>query len=214
MKKLLLVVFTACMPLLSFAANETYLQKMEETLEKLHQCNSVEDFQQVANTFKTIASVEKKEWLPLYYEAQCYIQMSFADRTGAGTKDAYLDQAWHSLEKVRKLVPDEAELYALQAFYHTGRLVINPAERAMNTAPLISQSIGKALQLDPGNPRALLIQLTNEMGTAQFFGQDTSPMCKQAQTLLETWDSHTPDSPIHPSWGKGQVEDIVKNCGE
>jgi len=193
-------------------ANEKYLQKMGETLEKLNKSSSIEEMQEVANTFRNIANVEKEEWLPLYYEAQCYILMSFMDRSGA--KDTYLDQAETYIEKMLELVPEEAEAYVLQAFYHTGRLVVNPPERAMSTGPLVSQSLGKALSIDQGNPRALVIKLSNEIGTAQYFGTDTAPMCKQAQDLLANWDSHELRSPIHPAWGKDQVEEIVRNCDQ
>jgi len=212
MKKLVLIISVIALAASPLLANEKYYQKMGETLNMFSKCSSIEEFQEVANTFANIAKVETEEWLPLYYEAQCYILMSFTDKTGAGAKDSYLDQAESSIIKMIELAPEEAEVYALQAFYHTGRLVINPAERAMTTAPLVSQSLGKALSLDADNPRALYLRLTNEMGTASYFGQDTAPMCEQARTLLENWDSHTPESAIHPAWGKEQVEEIVKNC--
>jgi len=199
MKKISLILIALCIVGSTTLANEKYLQKMGETLQKFKTANSIEELQKVANTFVTIARAETGEWLPLYYEAHCYIQMSFMDRSGS--RDRYLDQAETSINKLMELVPEEAEVYALQAFYHTGRLVINPAERAMTTAPLVSQSLGKALSLDPDNPRALFIKLSNEMGTAQYFGQDTAPLCEQARNLLENWDSHVPPSPIHPSWG-------------
>jgi len=60
----------------------------------------------------------------------------------------------------------------------------------------------------------LVIKLSNEIGTAQYFGTDTAPMCKQAQDLLANWDSHELRSPIHPAWGKDQVEEIVRNCDQ
>lgn len=212
MKKLTLFIVAFCFALSSSMANEKYIQKMGETLEKLNKSSNIEEMQEVANTFRNIANVEKEEWLPLYYEAQCYILMSFMDRSGA--KDTYLDQAETYIEKMLEQVPEEAEAYVLQAFYHTGRLVVNPPERAMSTGPLVSQSLGKALSLDPGNPRALFIKLSNEIGTAQYFGTDTAPLCKQAQELLANWDSHELRSPIHPAWGKDQVEEIVRNCDQ
>jgi len=212
MKRVILIISVVCIAATSLMANEKYFQKMGETLEKFNKCNSMEDFQDVANTFRNIANVEKEEWLPLYYQAHCYILMSFMDRTGTQAKDAYLDQAETSIVKMLELAPEESEAYALKAFYHTGRLVVNPAERAMTTAPLVSQSLGKALSFDPGNPRAMYIKLSNEIGTAQYFGTDTAPMCASAQELLENWGSHSPKSPIHPSWGKNLVEEIVSSC--
>ena len=213
MKKAILVISTVCITLTAMGANEKYEQKMGETLAGFNTSQTIEEFQGLANKFSTIAKKETTEWLPLYYEAQCYILMSFMDNSGTA-KDAWLDQAESSIEKMLELVPQESEAIALKAFYHTGRLVVNPPQRAQTTAPLIDAAIGKALSLDPGNPRAKFMRLSNDMGTARFFGSDTTPYCEDARDLQETWDSYQVKSAIHPSWGKDQVEEIVKACGE
>ncbi|MEN8226867.1 MAG: hypothetical protein ABFS38_01840 [Bacteroidota bacterium] len=213
MKRAILIISAAIIASTLMGANEKYTQKMGETITQFSTCRSIEDFQNLANKFRIIANVETEEWLPLYYEAQCYITMSFMDRSGAEGKDAYLDQANTSIEKMLELAPDESEVYALQAFYYTGRLVVNPPERAQTTAPMVSVAIGKSLGLNPNNPRAKYIRLSNEIGTARFFGSDTTPYCKSARELLDQWDSYQVKSAIHPAWGKDQVEEIVNDCG-
>lgn len=214
MKKAILVFGTICITLTTMGANEKYYQKMGEALNDFNTCSSIEGYQEVANNFRTIANKETTEWLPLYYETHCYILMSFMENSGAIKKDAWLDQAENSLEKMLELAPLESEAYALKAFYHTGRLVVNPPQRAQTTSPIIDAAIGKSLGLDPGNPRAKFMRLSNDMGTARFFGSDLTPYCKDASELLEHWDSYEVKSAIHPSWGKDQVEEIVKGCGE
>ena len=214
MKKAILVFATICITLSAVNANEKYYQKMGEALTGFNTCSTLEGYQELANNFRTIAQKESAEWLPLYYETQCYILMSFMENSGAIAKDALLDQAEASLEKMLVMAPQESEAYAMKSFYHTGRLVVNPPQRAQNTTPLIEAAIGKSLALDPGNPRAKFMRLSNEMGTARFFGSDLGPFCKDASELLEQWDSYEVKSPIHPSWGKNQVEEIVKDCAE
>lgn len=214
MKKAILVFSTVCITLSAMCANEKYYQKMGEALTGFSTCSTIEGYQELANNFKTIAQKETAEWLPLYYETQCYILMSFMENSGGTAKDAWLDQAKGSLEKMLVLAPGESEAYAMKAFYHTGRLVVNPPQRAQTTAPLIEAAIGKSLGLDPENPRAKFMRLSNEMGTARFFGSDLTPFCKDAHELLDQWDSYEVKSAIHPSWGKGQVEEIVQDCGE
>lgn len=214
MKKGILLTALLGLVVMLQAANPNYYQKMGETLAKFGACQSVSDYQNVANQFGIIANVEKEEWLPLYYEAQCYILMSFMEKSGAQKKDEYLDAANVYLEKMLTMVPQEAEVLSLQALYYTARLVVNPQERGQKFGQLSAQTVGKALALDPNNPRAQYIQLSNQMGTAQFFGQDTKPFCQKAINLLENWDSYPSKSPIHPSWGKGQVEQIVSQCKE
>jgi hypothetical protein len=52
------------------------------------------------------------------------------------------------------------------------------------------------------------------MGTASYFGEDIAPYCEQAAELLQDWDAYELKSPIHPNWGKSDVEGIVRSCGE
>ncbi|MCK5137739.1 MAG: hypothetical protein KAR19_18280 [Bacteroidales bacterium] len=214
MKKAILIICAVSMAGTLLGANEKYYQKMGETLGQFNSCTTIDDFQALANTFRNIANMETEEWLPLYYEAQCYILMSFMDNSGAQAKDSYLDQANASLEKTLEMAPGESEVYALQALYYTGRLVVNPPARSMDTAPLVSAAIGKSLSLDPMNPRAKYIRLSNDIGTASYFGSDTGPYCQSARELLERWDSYPVKSPIHPVWGKKRVVEIVEACGK
>jgi hypothetical protein len=84
----------------------------------------------------------------------------------------------------------------------------------MNLQPLIAQTLGMALAIEPGHPRARFMRISNDMGTARFFGQDLAPYCKEASELLASWDAYEVASPIHPAWGKDEVEGIVNRCGQ
>jgi len=214
MKRTTLFIAAILFACVAMAQNEQYNQKMGETLGKFASCSSVEDFQDLANQFAVIAKVETEEWLPLYYEAHCYILMGFTVQLEAEKQDGYLDKASASIDKMLNIAPDEAEAYVMKAFYHTGYLVVDPPSRAMSTQPLISAALAQALSIDPDNPRARFLRISNDMGTAGFFGSDTAPICKEAVLLLDSWDTYEVRSPIHPSWGKGETEGIVRGCGE
>lgn len=212
MKKTTLFACAMLIATLAMGGDDKYYQKMGETLQEFSSCSSVEDFQNLANKFRVIANVEKEEFLPLYYEAHCYILISFMGELSAVEKDSYLDKASELLERMEDLAPNEAEVEVMKAFYHTGYLVVNPPQRAMSTTPLIHSAIAKALAMEPNNPRALFLRISNEMGTASYFGEDTSAFCAQAKELLQNWDSYELKSPIHPNWGKEDTEGIVKGC--
>ena len=214
MKKTSLFVCAMLIATLAMGGDEKYKQKMGETLSGFSTSNSVEDFQNLANKFRVIANVEKEEWLPLYYEAHCYILISFMGNLSAEEKDSYLDKASSLIESMTELAPNEAEVEVMKAFYYTGSLVVNPPQRAMGTTPLIHAAIAKALALEPNNPRASFLQISNEMGTASYFGEDTAPFCAQATELLQNWDSYELKSPIHPNWGKDEIEGIVNSRGK
>jgi hypothetical protein len=212
MKKIVLSLVVVLVSLVSMAQKPEYLQAMGETLGEFSTCKNVEDFQALGNKFEMIANAEKGEWLPLYYHAQCYILMSFLEQ-GDGTKrDGYLDIAEKSITKLVEMVPGEAEVFVLQAFYLTGRLVVNPMERGQEYSGLIGQATGKALALDPTNPRAKMMKVQMDMGSAPYMGLDPKSFCPAAKELLASWDNFKPKSPIHPNWGKDQVEGIVKGC--
>jgi len=167
--------------------------------------------QALGNKFEVIANVEKSEWLPLYYHAHCYILMSFMEQD-ATKKDSYLDVAEKSINKLIPMAPAEAEVYVLQAFYLTGRLVVNPMERGQQYSGLSGQAIGKALALDATNPRAKMLKIQMDMGSAPYMGKDPKSFCPAAKELLANWDNFKPKSQLHPNWGKEQVAGIVKGC--
>ena len=208
-------LFTLTMLLASFAGmsqKNEYYQAMGETLSQYATCRTVEDFQALGNRFSMIAGNEKEEWLPLYYHAHCFIIMSFMEPSDAVKKDAYLDEAERSVNKLVSIAPEESDVFALQAMLYTGRLVVNPMERGQQYSILSGQAIGRALGIDPSNPRARLIKLQNDMGTARFYGKDTGEYCSEAKELLAGWDNFSPKSRLHPAWGKDQAAEIVSNC--
>ncbi len=211
MKKIILSIAVVLISLVSMAQKPEFFKAMGETLPQYGECKGVADFQALGNKFEMIANVEKSEWLPLYYHAHCYILMSFMEQD-ATKKDGYLDVAEKSIKKLIEMAPAEAEVFVLQSFYLTGRLVVNPMERGQEYSGLSGQAIGKALVLDATNPRAQMMKIQMDMGTARFFGTDPKSFCPQAKELLANWDNFKPKSPLHPNWGKDQVVGIVKGC--
>ncbi|RKD91560.1 hypothetical protein [Mangrovibacterium diazotrophicum] len=211
MKKLIISSVLLLMCVIAMAQKPAYMQAMGKTLSQYATAHSPADFQQIANKFAVIAKAEPEEWLPVYYEAQSYILMSFTESEPA-KKDPYLDEAEKLVNQLIEMVPEESEVYALQSFYYTGRLVVNPMERSQKYGPLSGQANGKALSLDPKNPRARYLNVQMEIGRARFMGGDVSAYCDQAKQLLADWDSYKPKSPIHPNWGKEQVVGLVKSC--
>ena len=212
MKKIILLLVIVVVSLVSMAQKPEYLQVMGETLGEYANIQSVADAQALGNKFQVIANAEKEEWLPLYYHAHCFILASFIDPGDAAKKDSYLDVAEKSITRLLEMAPSEAETFVLQAFYLTGRLVANPMERGQEYSGLTQQAIGKALALDGSNPRAQLLKVQMDMGSAPYMGLEASSFCPQAKELLANWDNFTPKSPIHPAWGKDQLTGIVNQC--
>lgn len=188
---------------------QAYENKMGETLQKFGEAKTLVEYQRIANQFNMIANMEKEQWLPLYYHAEIYILMSFMDNSGAEKKDDLLAEADQSIQKMLKLKPNEVEIIALQAFYYTAKLVVDPMTRGQQYGMLFAQTIGKAMALDGKNPRVRYLKLANDVGSAGFFGQDPKQYKGALELLAKEWDDYKIKSPIHPNWGKTQVEGLI-----
>ena len=110
MKKLLLTTGMLFLLVFAYCNNNTYENAMLNNLKAYNAAKTVEELQDVANKFVTIAMAEKDKWLPYYYAADVYINMSFRSKDG-GTKDQLLDQAQKYLDEAIKLQPNESENY-------------------------------------------------------------------------------------------------------
>jgi len=211
MKTILFTIIFALVSITGFSQSSEYYQAMGESLGGYSNCKTADDFRALGNRFERIAQAETDQWLPLYYHAHCNIIAAFIE-TDAAKKDAILDLVEKSMNRMIELASDEADVFALQAMFYTARLVVNPMERGQKYGMLSDQAVGRALGIDPTNPRARLIKLQNEMGSAQFYGKDTKVYCDEAGQLLANWDNFKPKSPLYPDWGKDQVVGIVKSC--
>jgi len=213
--KTLTLIFVLTLSTLGISQDSLFYQKMGEALQGFSKCKTAQDFEKASYPFEQIATVETNNWLPRYYVAFSYVLASYSeDQENGEQKDAYLDEAEKSIETLKIMAPKESEVYALEAFYYTARLVVKPMERGMKYSGLSNASIEKSLALNPNNLRAKQMQIANEYGFKQFLGKDTKEECEKAQVLLSEWDKFPPKSPVHPSWGKEYLLQLVNDCGQ
>jgi hypothetical protein len=189
-----------------------FAETMKNTLSEFSTCENEHDFVNLGNKFDRIAKAEKKEWLPAYYHAHCYIIASFISTGNAEKKDNYLDAAETSITALEKSHPQEVEVHVLKALLYTARLVVDPANRGQRYSQVSGQAIGTAMGIDPSNLRAQYMNVSNQVGQAEFFGQDIAPYCEKAKLLDKQFDAQELKSDIHPSWGKRDVQRIIAKC--
>jgi len=213
--KTLSIILSIFLSSLSFSQNDQFMQKMGETLGVYAESKTPQDFLNVAFKFEQIASVETENWLPLYYYSMCYIMASYGEKADdAVKKDAHLAKAQTTIETLKKMAPIESEIYALEGLYYTAVLSVNTMERGQKYSALSMATLEKALALDPKNPRAKQLKISNEFGIASFFGTDQTPICERAKQLISDWDNYEIKSPIHPNWGKSYLIGIAKSCDQ
>ncbi len=207
-----LITLTIVFALFAAQAQPSFKQALGQALTQYGQAKTIEDLTASANQFKRISQVETKEWLPLYYNAQAYIRMSFMLNDNNEQRDAYLDAAQKSVDEMLAINNKESEIYALQSLLYTARLVIDPMNRGQQMMMKSGQAIGQALGLNPNNPRAQYLLLSNEVGQAQFFGKEVEEFCPRINTLYANWDELNQVPELYPSWGKDEVAGLKNLC--
>lgn len=194
------------------AQNKAFTKVMENGIEQLNNSKSIEDFQNVANLFDRIGEKEKGEWLPQYFSGLAYIYMNFQDSLSLDEKDRILAKAMERAEKADELNPNNAEIMVLKGYVNMGKLSADPGSRGQALSPVVMQQFGKAMELDPQNPRALIMMARMEYGMSQFFNSGTEKACSLAQAAAQMFEKNGEEKGINPSWGKGIANQMVKNC--
>ena len=107
---------------------------------------------------------------------------------------------------------ENPEILVLQAMLHTAYVAFDGMTYGMKLSPKITELYSQAKQIDPTNPRVVFSKAEWDMGSAQFFGKDTAPFCKDIGSALELFANFKPESQFYPNWGKDRAEQIFKNC--
>ena len=193
------------------AKDSAYEKAMKKGLTLLDSASGEEDLQKTANFFDRIAEKESKEWLPQYYAGLSYVYMSFSDSLSLEERDIYLAKAKERATKAAEVSENNVEIVVLQGYIDMARLSADPATRGQSLSPVVMQTFGKAIQMDPENPRALVMMARMEYGMAQFFGSGTEKACAMASKSMKYFDGDKEDG-IAPKWGKNMASQMIRSC--
>ncbi len=192
-------------------ASDKYTQVMQSNIEVLYQAANLESLQQSVNSFERIGNAEKDKWEPFYYASFGYIMMATRQEDGI-KKDGYLDKAAEILKRAAAQKPNDSEIVALEGFIYMIRVTVDPATRGQQYSGLAMQTFGKAISLNPENPRALSLMAQMEYGTAQFFNASTDKACATGRQAAEKFESFRSDNPLAPQWGKESALRFLQQC--
>ena len=194
-----------------FANNDKYTEQMTKHIEAIYKAKAPDQFQQAINAFERIGNAEKTKWEPFYYASFGNLMLATREQDG-GKKDQLLDLAAASLDKAKALKENESEIVALEGFIYMIRLTVDPAIRGPQYSGMAMQSFGKAIGLNPENPRALAFMAQMQYGTAEFFKSSTADACATLAKSLEKFASFKTDNQLAPQWGKGMAEGMKEQC--
>ncbi len=206
MQKLAIILVLFITQLLSAQTN--YEKGMQKAFE-LWRTNPTE----ASSLFERIAKAEPDNWLPSYYAAQVLITQSFGEQD-KNKLTAQLAKAQNLLNDATAISKNNPELLILQALLHTAWVAYDGATYGMTLSPKVSALYAKAEQIAPNNPRVVLNKAEWAMGSARFFGQDTTPLCKDVERALELFANFKPETAFYPNWGKERAEQILESCNK
>ncbi len=189
------------------SAQTQFDQGMQKALQTWKDGNSKEALVQ----FEKIASVERTNWLPNYYIAFINTTQAFGEKDKA-KKVTLLNAAQKAQDVCNELAMDNPEVLVLQAMIHTAWIVYDPMTNGQRLSGDVMYILNKAYKVAPENPRVVFQKASFEKGMAQYFGQDTKPMCVQIEKSIELFATFKPESAFHPSWGLDKAQEAVKAC--
>jgi len=210
-KHILLISITILFAFNTFAQQGNYEAAMSQNLERMRSAETIEEYQQVVNTFERIAAAEQQQWLPAYYATLTYINMSNSEQDG-DKKDQLLDKAQLHLDKALKLAPKESELHVLQGYVHLMRISVSPMVRGLKYSSMAIENFEKAKTLNPDNPRAYFMLGSTKFNTPAMFGGGPEAAKPHLTIAKEKFDRVKPASAIAPSWGQKAAESLLAKC--
>jgi len=167
---------------------------------------------EASNLFERIAMAEEDNWLPYYYVAQVNTFASFGEQDADKLKQQ-LVKAAEFLAIAKRISPNNAELLVQEAMINTAWISFDAATYGMTLSGKNVQLYQTAFALAPDNPRVVFSKAEWDMGSARYFGQDTTPYCKDVEKALELFAKFSPETEFHPNWGKERAEQVLQQCG-
>ena len=189
------------------SAQTQFDQGMKKALQTWKNGNSTEALVQ----FEKIASVEKTNWLPNYYIALINTTQAFGEQDKTKML-SLIESAQKAQDFCNDLAMDNPEVLVMQAMIHTASIVYDPMTNGQKLSGDVMYILNKAYKIAPENPRVVFQKASFEKGMAEYFGQDTKPMCVQIEKSIELFATFKPESAFHPSWGLDKAQEAVKAC--
>ena len=205
MQKLVIILVAFVTSLISAQSN--YETGMQKAFELWGSNNPVE----ASNMFERIANAEPDNWLPPYYAAQINIVLSF------GLKDeekltAQLNKAQDLINDATAIFKNNPEIMVLQALLYTAWVAYDGATYGMTLSGKVEAIYAQAEQIAPDNPRVVYCKAEWGIGGAKYFGQDTTPFCKDLEKALDLFANFKPETPFSPNWGEDRTKMLLESC--
>ena len=194
-----------------FSQDTAYYSILRRSINVSNQGYSSENFLELANTCERIIAVKPVEWLPLYYCAYAYINMSFIEKN-TGKKNAYCKKAKNLIVKAKELNPYDSEPDVLETLLCYALMEITPMVNGPLYLPKANKALKTAKEKNPDNPRIYYLQGKSTMYMPDFMGGGKEAAAPILQKAMELFEKITPETDVHPAWGKGDTARLLEEC--
>ena len=188
-------------------AQDQYTKGMTKALELWGEGKIIE----ASNLFERIAMAEEDNWIPYYYVAQVNTVASFGEKDEQKLTQQ-LDRAKEFVDIAKRISPDNPELLVQEAMINTAWMAFDGATYGPTLSGKNMQLYNQALQLAPENPLVLFSKAEWDMGTARYFGKDTTPYCKDVEKAVELFATFENEEPFYPNWGAERAKQVLDEC--
>ncbi|MGB6036320.1 MAG: hypothetical protein WBG42_08625 [Cryomorphaceae bacterium] len=207
---LLIIFATVC----SLSAQDgAYEKAMKKALTEMGSAQSPDAMLAAANSFERIGQKATDEYLPSYYAALNLLNYNWTLQDPA-QRDEVIERAMEQVKKAQAIAPNNDEVEVLNGYALMAKMTVDPMNRGQSYSPRIMQSFGKAMAMNPENPRAKIMMAQMEIGTAQFMGTEPTKACELARQGAELLENEKPTDELQPSWGMDSAKEILKGCNQ
>ena len=190
---------------------DQYNAAMQRGLSMIDSAGNSEQFTAAANLFERVAAAAPQQWLPQYYAGYCDMLSAVLGKQANDIKDALYDKAMSYAEKANTLKPENSEIFVLEGYITFMKMAVAPQERAMTMILKADELLGKAIALNPENPRAYLVKGQDAFFTPEAFGGGKA----NAKTILASAaDKYKKDKSLNfePRWGAKRCQELLQQC--
>ncbi len=194
--------------LISFNVNAQAQDPVQSFVTQYEVADDYTKKREVIQQLEQFTESNAENWLSSYYTALFLAESSF-EAENLSAKDELLAQAKKYTNMTASRNGDLSELYALRGFITMAELAANPQERGQFMVQDVVQSLTKAIDENPKNPRAYLFLAQMQFGMAAMMGTPTQQACGYAKQSLSMYEAD--ESPI--KYGKSEaVELLATKC--
>lgn len=191
-------------------AQTKYESGMAKGLEQMKTAATPDQMIAASAFFERIAEAEKDKWQPYYYAA--YSNIIAAWMNPKSDKDKSAEKSKDLISKADAISPNNSELYCLRQMVAIQQMTVDAMARFQTYGAEINNSIAKAKQADPNNPRAYLLDAQYWQKVPAAYGGGNAKAKQLVEKALELYKTTKPASPFDPAWGKEDAEKLLASC--